>query len=82
MKCTWSGGGILEIDLHHCDHPVNYHILLNAPDKGIHKNLTLKKGDKQVLAQENIGSVSLNVKELKRQGNIVTTTVSVCPFLD
>lgn len=82
MKCTWSGGGVLEIDLHHCDNPVNYHVLINAPSKSIYKNLTLRKGDDQVLAQGDLGSVKLNVKELKRQGNIVTTTVSLCPLLD
>ena len=76
MKCTWSGGGILEIDLHHCDHPVSYHVLLNAPSKGIHKNLTLKEGDDKVLAQGDLGTVKLNVKKLTRQGNVITTTVN------
>lgn len=82
MNCTWSGGGLLEIDLHHCDDPVTYHVLLNAPNKGIHKDLTLKKGDDQELGNWNSLTVKLNVMELSRQGNIVTTTVSLFSVID
>jgi len=72
VKCTWSGGGYLEIDLHHCSKPVNYHVLLNAPGKGITQNITLKKGDEAPLYQ----NVKIHVTELSRKGNVVTTTVS------
>lgn len=72
MKCTWSGGGYLEIDLHHCTDPVNYHVYLNAPGKGISKNITLQKGDDKELFQ----NFRIHVTELSRKGNMVTTTVS------
>lgn len=75
VKCTWSGGGYLEIDLHHCTNPVNYHVLLKAPDQNIFKNITLQKGDERDLYE----TFKLHVTELSRQGNIVTTTVSSTP---
>lgn len=73
VKCTWSGGGYLEIDLHHCSDPVNYHVLLNAPGKRIFKNITLKKGDDRVLFEK----FKIHVTELSREGNQVTTTVKL-----
>ncbi|XP_078359999.1 uncharacterized protein LOC144644394 isoform X3 [Oculina patagonica] len=77
VMCTWSGGGLLEIDLHHCDNPVTYHVYLHAPSKNIHHNLTLRKGDDKELVKGDLGNVKLNVKELSRKGNIVTTTVQL-----
>ena len=72
VKCTWSGGGYLEIDLHHCSDPVNYHVYLNAPKSNIHQNITLKQGDEKPLYQK----FKIHVTELSRKGNVVTTTVS------
>ena len=72
VKCTWSGGGYLEIDLHHCTDPVNYHVLLVAPDQKIFRNITLQKGDERDLYE----TFKLRVTELSQQGNVVTTTVS------
>ena len=73
VKCTWSDGGYLEIDLHHCSDPVNYHVYLNAPQKDIHsKNFSLKKGDDVELFK----NIKIHVTELSREGNQVTTTVS------
>ncbi|XP_020606229.1 uncharacterized protein LOC110044984 isoform X3 [Orbicella faveolata] len=73
VKCTWSDGGYLEIDLHHCSEPVNYHVYLNAPGKHISKNITLKEGDEKELYQK----FKIHVTELSRKGNIVTTTVKL-----
>ena len=72
VKCTWSSGGYLEIDLHHCSNPVNYHVLLNAPEKHIFRNLTLKEGDESKLFK----NFKIHVTDLSREGNQVTTTVS------
>ena len=72
VKCTWSGGGYLEIDLHHCSDPVNYHVLLNAPGNDIFRNITLKNGDSMELLEH----VQIHVTELSREGNQVTTVVS------
>ena len=76
MKCTWSGGGILEIDLHHCDDPVHYHVYLNAPGKVRNETLSLKEGDEKELFKK----FKIHVKELSRKGNVVTTTVSCTSF--
>ena len=73
MKCTWSGGGYLEIDLHHCTDPVNYHVYLNAPGKRIYnESITLKQGDDKELLK----NFKIHVTELSRKGNMVKTTVS------
>ena len=72
VKCTWSGGGYLEIDLHHCTDPVNYHVYVNAPSKGISKNVTLKQGDDKELSKH----FKIHVTQLSRKGNQVTATVS------
>jgi len=76
VKCTWSGGGILEIDLHHCDNPVHYHVYLNAPRTGINKTLSLKEGDDKELSK----NFKIHVTELSRKGNVITTTVSCTSF--
>lgn len=73
VKCTWSGGGILEIDLHHCDDPVHYHVYLNAPGKVRNETLSLKEGDEKELFKK----FKIHVTELSRKGNVVTTTVKL-----
>ena len=70
------------MDLHHCEHPVNYHFLLKAPSKHLNKDLTLKQGDhpplysyqNKLLGVET--TVQIKVVKLERTENIVTTTVS------
>lgn len=81
VKCSWSNGGYLEVDLHNCHKPINYHVLFNAPGKHVFKNLTLQKGDEKVLYDGKV-TVNLKVAELKREGNVVTTTVSFISVLD
>ena len=76
MKCSWSGAGYLEVDLHHCQHPVNYHVLFNAPEYQVFKNLTLKKGDEQTLYEHQYVTIKIKVTRLERTENIVTTSVS------
>ncbi|KAJ7383642.1 hypothetical protein OS493_026828 [Desmophyllum pertusum] len=76
VKCSWSNGGYLEVDLHNCHKPINYHVLFNAPGKHVFKNLTLQKGDEKVLYDGKV-TVNLKVAELKREGNVVTTTVQL-----
>lgn len=80
MKCSWSGDDFLEVDLHHCDHPVNYHIFFKSSDSSP-QNLTLKQGDEQKLYESKGVSVTLEVTKLERMENKVTTTVSTIPSM-
>ncbi|KAJ7383625.1 hypothetical protein OS493_026811 [Desmophyllum pertusum] len=73
--CTWSDGS-LEVDLHHCKKPIKYHVYINAPGYAV-KNLTLGKGEDKTLYRGKILTLKLKVTELKRQENIVTTTVEI-----
>ena len=72
--CTWADG-LLEVDLHHCKKPIKYHVYINAPGY-IVQNITLQKGDEKVLYAGKPTTFKLKVTELKREENIVTTTVS------
>lgn len=76
MNCTWSGGGRLEVDLHHCDE-VYYHIFVNAPSKGIpNKEVKLKQGNTLPLYDDDKkGKLSLHVYTLSRKNDIITTKV-------
>ena len=76
MKCSWSGHGYLEVDLHHCQHPVNYHVLFNVPEYHVFKNLTLKQGDEQTLYERQPVTIKIKVTQLERTENIVTSSVS------
>lgn len=83
VNCTWSGGGRLEVDLHHCDE-VYYHIFANAPSKGItNKEKTLKQGSTLRLYDDGRkGKFSLHVYTLSRTNDIITTKVGweLCLF--
>ena len=76
VKCSWPDGGLLEVDLHHCQDPVYYHVLLKYPDFGISKNLNVTKGKPQTLYQHKVATVKIQVLKLERTNDIVTTTVS------
>ena len=76
VKCSWSGHGYLEVDLHHCQHPVNYHVLFKAPEYHVFKNLTLKQGDEQTLYEHQYVTIKIKVTQLERTENIVTSSVS------
>ena len=77
--CSWSGRGVLEVDLHHCQHPVSYHVLFKYPAYGIHKSLNLTQGDDKTLYKHQPFTVNIKVTKLERKENIVTTTVSGIP---
>lgn len=76
VNCTWSGGGFLEVDLHHCDQ-VYYHILVNAPSHDIrNREKILKEGDRlQLYKNRLLGEISLKVVKLSRTDNVITTIV-------
>ena len=78
MICSWSSGGFLEVDLHHCDKPA-YHLFFKDAGSRSFKNLTLKQGDPQKLYDKNGVSATIIVTKLERTENIVTTTVSTIP---
>ena len=83
VKCTWSGGGHLEVDLHHCHDPVNYHIAIKAPSKNLLKNVSVQEGDSiNLFKKDKVGEVKLHVKKLSRTGNIVSTSVSLMSVFD
>ena len=81
MICSWSGGGSLEVDLHHCQEPVNYHLFFKQSGSSSYENFTLKKGDEQKLYDSNAGSIKIKVTKLERTENIVTTSVSTMPIM-
>ena len=79
VNCTWSGGGSLEVDLHHCTKQVYYHVFLNAPNQGIrNKEVKLYQGDKFEVSP--LGNTRLNVKTLSRTDNVINTKVSLCLY--
>ncbi|CAH3174680.1 unnamed protein product [Porites evermanni] len=76
--CSWSDGGLLEVDLHHCQHPVAYHVLLKYPAFHISKtSLNLTQGDEKTLFKHELATVKIKVTKLERKENVVTTTVSL-----
>ena len=81
MTCSWSGDSFLEVDLHHCDEPVTYHLFFKASGSSPSKNLSLKQGDEQKLFERSGLSVKIEVTKLERTENVVTTSVSTIPSL-
>ncbi|XP_073238646.1 uncharacterized protein [Porites lutea] len=76
--CSWSDEGLLEVDLHHCQHPVAYHVLLKYPAFHISKtSLNLTQGDEKTLFKHELATVKIKVTKLERKENVVTTTVSL-----
>lgn len=77
--CSWSSGGFLEVDLHHCQHPVSYHVLFKYPAYHINQSLNLTQGDEKTLYKNGLATVKIKVAKLQRKENVVTTTVSEIP---
>ena len=77
--CSLSGGGSLEVDLHHCQHPVAYHVFFKYPKYGIYKSLNLTQGDEKTLLKQKLFTGKIKVTKLERKENVVTTTVSGLP---
>ena len=76
--CRWSSrsNGFLEVDLQYCRHPVKYHVLFKDSDLDVDKNFTIGENHKQTLYSNSLlGTVSIQVTELRRSRNTVTTSV-------
>ncbi|XP_015757261.1 PREDICTED: uncharacterized protein LOC107336709 isoform X2 [Acropora digitifera] len=85
VTCKWSSksSGLLEVDLQYCRHPVKYHVLFKDSDLNVYRNFTIGENHKETLYSNPFGTVSIQVTELRRSRNIVTTSVDVltCPII-
>lgn len=84
VTCKWSGksSGLLEVDLQYCRHPVKYHVHFKDSGLNVERNFTIGEKHKQTLyVSPLLGTVSIQVTELRRSRNTVTTSVDVltCP---
>ncbi|XP_074615387.1 uncharacterized protein LOC141874859 [Acropora palmata] len=86
VTCKWSSksSGLLEVDLQYCRHPVKYHVLFKDSDLNVDRNFTIGENHKETLYSNGLlGTVSIQVTELHRSRNTVTTSVDVltCSFI-
>ncbi|XP_044172863.1 uncharacterized protein LOC122957053 isoform X1 [Acropora millepora] len=83
VTCKWSSSGLLEVDLQYCRHPVKYHVLFKDSDLNVDRNFTIGENHKETLYSNPLGTVSIQVTELRRSRNIVTTSVDLltCPII-
>ena len=72
--CRWSSNSILEVDLHYCKDPVNYHVYLKDP-RLKNRSFTIGENDKKVLFKKGTMTTKIKVTKLNRSGNTVITSV-------
>ncbi|XP_044172868.1 uncharacterized protein LOC122957054 isoform X2 [Acropora millepora] len=72
--CRWSSNSILEVDLHYCKDPVNYHVYLKDP-RLKNRSFTIGENDKKVLFKKGMMTTKIKVTKLNRSGNTVITSV-------